>query len=186
LVEVEAAESSDLPSLDYVPDEQLPECIASADGADLEAAARLQYWHFLNHPYRDRYRQHRDAEEAATKAAWVAANPDRRTFWDKLRGHQVPRYSRPSDSPFTQPAFEATGEQRQNMTRLSEILLAWRTTASRPKYTLELAELYRELGRFEEADMVIQTLDEREVGVTSQVIAKLIQEKQLAPTRYRM
>lgn len=185
LVEIETAESSDLPRMDHVPDDLLPECIANADSEDLEAAARLGYWRHLNHSYRDRYRQHRDAEEAATKAAWEAANPDRRTWWDKLRRRKAPSYSRPPGSPFTYPAFEPTDEQLRNMTRLSEILRAW-GAASRPGHTMELAELYRELGRFDEAELVILTIDERDVGVTSNLITKLIKEKQSAPMRYRM
>lgn len=186
LVEIETAESSDLPRMDHVPEEQLPDCIAHAKAQDLEVAARLGYWHFLNHPYRDSYRQHRDAEEAATKAAWLAANPDRRTWWDKLKGRKAPNYSRPAGSPFTQPAFEPTAEQRENMVRLSELLLAWDATAPRPRYPLELAELYRELGRFDEAEKLLQTLGETWDGVTSQLIATLSKVRQSAPTRYMM
>jgi len=186
LVEIETAESSDLPRMDHVPEEQLPGCIAKADAEDLEVAARLGYWHFLNHPYRELYRQHRDAEEAATKAAWLAANPDRRTWWDKFKGRKAPSYSRPAGSPFTQPVFEPTAEQRENMVRLSELLLAWDAAAPRPRYPLERAELYRELGRFDEAEKLLHTLGESWVGVTSQLIANLSKQRQSAPTRYMM
>lgn len=185
LVEIETAETSELPPIDHVPAELLPECIAQASSEDLELAARLGYWRHLNHPYRERYRQHREAEEAATKAAWEAANPDRRTWWDKLRGRKATSYSRPPGSPFTYPAFEATDEQLQNMKRLSDILLE-RRAASRRRYTLELAELYREQGRFDEAEQVILTVDDRDVDVTSKLVARLIQEKQPAPMRYMM
>ena len=185
LVEVETAASSDLPGMDHVPAELLPECIADARTEDLETVARLEYWRVLNHPYRDRYRRHRDAEEAATKAAWEAANPDRRTWWDKLRGRKPPHYLRPAGSPLTYPTFEATDEQRRNMERLSELLCA-RGAASRHGCTLERAELYREQGRFDEAERVIRAIDERSVGVTSKLITALIKEKQSAPVRYRM
>ena len=43
--------------------------------------------------------------------------------------------------------------------RLSEILQVW-DDASRKGHTMELAELYREQGRFDEAERVILTLDE--------------------------
>jgi hypothetical protein len=185
LAEIGTAETSDLPHLGRVPHEMLPDCITQADREDLELAARLEYWHHLNHPYRERYRQHRDAEEAVTRSAWEAANPDRRTWWDKLRGRQAPSYLRPPGSPFTYPAFEPTDEQLQNMKRLSEILLA-RDSASRLRYTIERAELYREQGRFDDAAQVILTLEENEVGVTSQLISRLIREQQTAPMRYRM
>lgn len=185
LVEIETAETSDLPHMDHVPDELLPECIAQASSEEVEVAARLGYWRHLNHPYRERYRRHRDAEEAATKAAWETTNPDRRSWWERLRRRKAPSYSRPPDSPFTYPAFEPTDEQLQNMKRLSMLLLAWGAASGRG-YTIGLAELYREQGRFDEADQVIHTLEERDVGVTGNIITKLIKEKQSAPMRYRM
>lgn len=46
--------------------------------------------------------------------------------------------------------------------------------------------LYREQGRFDEAERLIQTLDERDVGVTSNLITRLIKEKQPTPMRYMM
>lgn len=185
MVEVDTADTSELPYMDRVPDEQLPECIKLAASEELEVAARLGYWRHLNHPYRERYRTHRDAEEATTKAAWETANPDRRNWWDKLRGRKAPIYCRPPGSPFTYPVFEATDEQRQNMLRLSEILQVW-DDASRKGHTMELAELYREQGRFDEAELVIQSLDERDIGVTSNLITRLIKERQPAPMRYMM
>ena len=186
LVEIETAETSDLPRIDRVPDEQLPECIAAADREDLEVAARLEYWRHLNHLYRQQYRRHRDAEEAATKAAWEAANPDRRTWWDKLRRRKAPRYSRPPDSPFTHPAFEPSDEQLQNMKRLSSILLAWGSESRRGHDALALSELLREQGRFDEAEVIILTLQDDDEEGTSYLISKLIKEKQSAPSRYRM
>ena len=49
-----------------------------------------------------------------------------------------------------------------------------------------LAELFRELGRFEEAESMISTLEEEGVDITSRIIARRIKEKQPAPLRYRM
>mgnify|MGYP000976809041 CR=1 FL=1 len=51
---------------------------------------------------------------------------------------------------------------------------------------MDLANLYREQGRFDEAEQVILTIDDRDVDVTSKLIARLIQEKQPAPMRYMM
>ncbi len=186
LVQIETAETSDLPHIEYVPDELLPECIATAESEDLEVAARLEYWRHLNHPYRQKYRQHREAEEAATKAACEAANPDRRTWWDRLLRRKAPSYSRPPGSPFSYPTFEPTDEQLQNVRRLSRILLSWGSESRRGYDSLTLAELYREQGRFDEAEVIILAIDEEEEGVTSNLIAKLIKEKQMALTRYRM
>ena len=182
---VDTADSSELPCISYVPDARLPECIEQAGSEDVEVAARLGYWRLLNHRYREKYRQHRDAEEAATKAEWESRNPDLRTWWDRFRGRKALSYRRPPGSPFTCPAFEPTDEQRQNMRRLIE-LLKDRGVASRQGSILELAELYRETGRFDEAEGMIKILDESEVDVTSKLIARLIKEKQTAPIRYRL
>jgi len=175
----------DLPSMDHVPVELLPECITKASSEEIEVAARLGYWRHLNHEYRDKYRQHRDAEEAATKAAWEAANPDRRTWWDKFLRRNPPQYSRPLSSPFTYPVFEPTDEQLQNMKRLSKVLFDGRDT-SRREYSMELVDLYREQGRFKEAEFVISSMDIKTDDVTGQLIAKLIKERQPAPMLYRM
>ena len=178
-------ESNELPSMDHVPRDLLPECISKASSEDMEVAARLDYWRHLNHEYRDRYRQHRDAEEAAIKSAWVAANPDRRTWWDNFLRRKPPEYRRPPNSPFTYPAFEPTDVQLQNMQRLSKILFdRWET--SRKGYFINLVDLYREQGRFDEAELVIASMDIKTDDVTGQLIGKLIKERQPAPMRYRM
>lgn len=184
LVELGAAESSDLPPIAHVQEAQLSACIEQADREEVEVAARLGYWRYLNHPYRERYRQHRDAEEAATKAAWESAHPDRRSWWGKLLRQKPPEYRRPPDSPLTYPAFVATDEQRQNMERLCALLTDCNGN-SRGFYTLELAELYRERGLFGESERVIQTLEPKDVNVGSQLILQLIAERQPAPVRYR-
>lgn len=101
----------------------------------------------------------------------------------QVAGRKEPRYSRPLEGLFTCPAFEASGEQLHNMQRLSNILHA-RIAASRPGDTMELAELYREQGRFGEAEQVISSLGEQDVCVASRLIASLIAEKQAAPMRY--
>jgi hypothetical protein len=176
---------NDLPFMDRVPDQLLPECIAKASSEEMEVAARLGYWRHLNHEYRDRYRQHRDAEEVATKVAWEAANPDMRTWWDKFLRRKPPEYRRLPGSPFSYPAFEPTDGQLQNMKLLSKILSDW-WTDSRRGHGIELVDLYREQSRFEEAESVILSMDIKTDDVTGQLIAKLIKERQPAPMRYRM
>ena len=184
LVQVGTADASNLPSIDRVSAQHLPECIASATSEDVEVAASFEYWHHLNHSYRDRYHRHRAAEEAATEAAWKAANPDNRSSWDKLRRGKSPTYFRPANSPFTCPPFEPTPEQLENMVRLSEIL-ARRSVGSQSSI-IHLAELYREQGRFEEAQLAMDNLEKSQVDVTRKLISTLIQEKNAAPIRYRM
>ncbi len=185
LVEVQTAESSDLPWMDHVDDEALGECIAKAASQELEIAARLTLWRTLNHPYRERYRQHRDAEEAATKATWQPAHPDRRGWWDKLIGRKAPNYTRPEKSPITCPAYGPSPLQLQNMERLTQLLISDATTSGYA-HRLELAELYREQSRFDDARQMIRSMTEREVDVTSEIITGLIRERQPAPARFRM
>ena len=96
--ESDDAEGEGLPFTMVVPDEQLPDCFDQAVSAQVEVAARLGYWRYLNHGYRDDYVEHRDAEEAAIRAAWIANNPDRRTWWDHLLRRPAGRYSRPDGS----------------------------------------------------------------------------------------
>jgi hypothetical protein len=54
------------------------------------------------------------------------------------------------------------------------------------RYVTTLAEIYRELGRFEEAKAQIQSIPENEVGTTSKLMADLIDDKETALIRYRM
>jgi hypothetical protein len=49
-----------------------------------------------------------------------------------------------------------------------------------------LVDLYREQGRFDEAELVISAMDIKTDDITGQLIAKLIKERQPAPMRYRM
>ena len=93
------AEGVDMPFTMTVPDEQLPECFSRPVTAEVEVAARLVYWRYLNHDYRSAYVEHRDAEEAATQAAWIAQNPDRRTWWDRLLRRPAPPLQQAQGQP---------------------------------------------------------------------------------------
>ena len=178
------AENEDLPFTMTVPDEQLPECFTTTVSAQVEVAARLGYWRYLNHDYRRAYVEHRDAEEAATRAAWIANNPDRRTGWDHLLRRPAPRYSRPEGSPFTYPPYEPTPEQLANMERLCELV---QPSGPAPhRNMLELAELCREQGRFGEARAVLQSMEPKDLDITGRLIARLVDEKEQAPMRYAM
>ncbi len=190
LVEISTAPESDLPIIDSVPDEELPEFLTRTLAGDVELAVRRQLWWYLNHPYRRRYREHRDRKDAATQAAWEAANPDRRTWWDKLLRREPPRYVRQPGRPYTCPPFQPSPEQLGNLDRLTSILRSrCEPTASVATQTaagLELAELCREQGRFEEAEAALTGLHTDEAGVTGKLLADLIQEKLSAPVRYML
>lgn len=184
LVKVGTADSSNLPRLAHVTAGQLPLCIEQAPVTAVALAARLSLWRSLNHLYREQYRTHRDAEEQAIKTEWKAANPDRRSRWDRWRRRKPPAFVRPPDSPLTVPPFRPTAQQVLNMQRLTQGLLAL-PDETRFFHTLDLAELYREQGLFDEALRQISCLHPKDVDTTSRLIAELASEGKTAPVRYR-
>lgn len=175
-------EESDAPATVSVQADDLPSVIAQARTAEIECAARLALWHHLNHPYRERYRTHRDAEEAATKAAWEAANPDNRSWWQHFRNVPPPKYSRPQGSPFTCPPFELSPAQRENVLAL----LRLHASESVDLDTLTLVELHRELGQFDLAEKVLRQLSRDQQGSPSEVLSRLVNERSCTLIRYRM
>lgn len=160
--------------------EDLPDAIMKARTTDIERAARLTYWQHLNHPYRELYRAHRDAEERTTRTAWEAENPDLRTWWQKFRKVEARLYVRPENSPFTYPDHVLSEKQRENMSKLLEMQKRF------PIDYIICAELHRELGQFEQADRVLQEKPNEKKNIILRLIGQLILEKVTAPMRYRM
>lgn len=183
MVDVSTSDLSDAPYMDTVTPDQIAACIATADGRDMEIAARRYQWHALNHPYRAQYKVHREAEEASLRSAWEQNHPDRRSFWQRLTGRKAPVYVRPA-VPITFPAFKSTPEQADNMTRLCA-LLTEANAAGEPAGLLEVAELYRELGQWTEAARAIARVPQEHDPVARSLIANLIRQKQVVPVRFR-
>jgi hypothetical protein len=183
MVDLGEVDETELENPSHVQAEDLPNAIADARNAQVEMAARLEYWQHLNHSYRDSYRAHREAEEATTKAAWEAANPDTRGLWQKLHKVPAPAYTRPSNSPFTYPPFEPSQEQQDNMRALLPLL---NTAYKRRAYLQEIVELHRELGEFEEATKAQSEYEENEQGTISQLLDRLVKDRETGPMRYRM
>jgi hypothetical protein len=68
------------------------------------------------------------------------------------------------------------------MSILSEKLIA--IQKQNPKrYVTTLAELYRKLGRFEEAKIQIQSIPENEIGTTSKLMSDLYKQRETALIR---
>ena len=182
----------DTPSAMHVAVADLPEATLSPNKA-LELVARRLYWLHLNDVYRDLYRTHRESEDKASQAKWgeewQAANPDTRTVWTKLISrllHRKPVAAPPmQNKPFTLPPYHPSQIQVANMTRLLELLLEGCNETYCPD-PLEVTELYRELGRFDEAKTALQACTEDDIGVTSKLLAKMIDDRTTAPVRYRM
>jgi hypothetical protein len=182
----------DTPPTKHVEAADLPEATRSPNKA-IELVARRLYWLHLNDAYRDLYRAHREAEDKASQemwaAEWQAANPDTRTVWSKLISNLLRR--KPVEAPpiqnkpFTVPPYQPSPLQVDNMTRLLELLLEDGNEAYGPD-PLEVTELYRELGRFEEAKTALQACTDDDIGVASKLLSKMIDDRNTAPVRYRM
>ena len=71
------------------------------------------------------------------------------------------------------------------MKRLLELILE-KTHEPYGPDMLEVAELYRELGRFEEAQDALKKCPADDIGVPEKLMASLIRKGQRAPIRYRM
>lgn len=182
LVAMEEVDRTDLPLPARVLPQDLPLAIAQADQPDLERAARLDQWLHLNHAYRDLYRAHREAEEAATQAAWEAAHPEKPLFggWWRKKGRRTP-YRPAPDRPITFPVFVASPAQRENMLALLDLL-----DASDLAWAFERVELHRELGQFDEAAQALQLAPAKDAPNLHQLSAQLIEERHTAPVRYRL
>jgi hypothetical protein len=177
------------------------EFVDAADLADatqsprkaVELVARRQYWMHLNDPYREFYRAHRQAEDQAAQeqwdANWHADNPDQRSAWIKVTDRLLrkkPEAPPPMDTrPFSAPPYKPSGLQVQNMERLLELILE-KTHEPYGPDMLEVAELYRELGRFEEASDALNQCPADDIGVPEKLIGSLIRQSQRAPIRYRI
>lgn len=184
LVTICETESADAPSPMHVQPDDLPTAVASARTSDIELAARLDYWHHLNHTYREQYKAHREAEEDAYKTAWETDNPDQRTLWQRFRkARRSPEYTPAPDRVITYPLFIPTLEQRANMEYLLHLLAS---DEYRDRYGFDLAELHRELGQFEEAEKALHTLDMEIEGFAGRLLSELIRTKQTAVVRYRL
>jgi hypothetical protein len=181
LVEMAEVDGSDLPWPPHVPPEDLPLAIAQAPSLNVELAARRDHWQHLNHAYRELYKAHRQAEDAATQAAWEAAHPDQRTAWQRLRKFErTPKYQALPDRALTFPVFEASAEQRANMLALLHLMQALGQTPD-----MEVVELHRELGQFEEAAQLLQAVKQEDCDSLCVISATLIAQRHAAPVRYR-
>jgi tetratricopeptide (TPR) repeat protein len=147
----------------------------------------------LNDPYRDLYRAHRQAEEQAAQrkwdADWHAANPDQRSAWQIAADwalRKKPVAPPPMDTrPFSAPPYQPSELQVQNMERLLELILE-KTHEPYGPDMLEVAELHRELGRFDEAADALKQCPADDIGVSEKLMERLINEGQRAPIRYRL
>jgi hypothetical protein len=185
MIDISEKEQSDLPSLSHIPGHLLQDCIERAEDEDMEILARFAYWRHANHDYRETYKAHRDAEEAENKQVWDVGQRETQSWWKRTLRLSTPEYMRSATSRFTVPLFEPSDIQIENMTVLGDKLLALQIYNPRA-HALDLAELYRQRGRFEEAQLQIRKIPENETGNTSRVIAEQIEKQEIALIRFRM
>jgi hypothetical protein len=146
----------------------------------------------LNDSYRKKYCIHRDTEDAQTDAnwenEWCRENPDDRSIFkkliDKFRRIKPQRPPINPNRPLTFPAFQPTTEQVENMERIIELLLS-STESLHLEYPIELAELYRELGKFDTTIKLINRIKDEDQDRLSRLLLELAIEKTTAPIRYR-
>lgn len=137
----------------------LPETQASLapNAAELELAARLEYWWHLNSPYRAEYAKWRDAEDMAVREQWEKDNPEIMAEWERSNWEEMPidyeppRYVRPADAPFTWPVWVASAPLIDNL----KAMLALHDSGRVALPDLLHAEMHRELGNLDRADAIL-------------------------------
>ena len=177
---------------DHVHPSDLPNAIDSTNSLNVELAARRAYWIHLNDEYRQLYKDHRDEEDSTRKAQWAEkwqlANPDRRSklkkLLDKLLLIKKPSIPPVPNEPITFPAFQPTDTQRANMVRLVELIKTQPENFSK-EYPVELAELHRELGNFDEASALLMDVSPENQDVVTNLMLDLCHQRKSAPVRYR-
>lgn len=187
---IEADENPNFPQ--YVHSSELPNAIQSAMTLNVEMAARRAYWMHLNDEYRELYKAHRKSEDLEREAQWVknwnAANPDNRSKFqrliDKLLIRKRPIIPPLPDYQITFPKFEPSKIQTENMLRLVELVTSNPENYSK-EYPVELAELHRELGNFEEANRLLINVSLENQDVVTNLMLDLSNRKESAPVRYR-
>lgn len=184
LLEIGRTEDEEIPVPVHVEPTDLPHAIANARTNEIAIAARIDYWQHLNHSYRDQYRAHRDAEDEATKKKWEESTRAQTPWWKALvRGWKPHTYVPSPDRPVTFPDFVPTTDQVQNMSGLLELL----GVHSDPlRYALEIVELHRELGQFDQAREALATVPAENHQATCRLQRELIEENCISPLRYRM
>jgi len=187
---LDAGENPNFP--ERVHESDLPHAIQTASSESVELVARRTYWMYLNDSYREKYKSHREAEEASTELLWVSewhkANPDNRNTIRKIIDVLLrrKRQSAPpaKGKPFTFPDFRPTEIQIENMLRLIKLVIDLQENFNK-HYPIELAELYRELGMFDEAISLLKNISEENCDKVTDLLSQLSVQNKSAPIRYK-
>ena len=182
VIETGLKDREKVPAMIHVPSEDMEKVLKQDMDADVEIVVRRSYWRQLNHSYRDAYRSHRKTEDGEAARVQQAMPKVKPTAIQKFKAFFVapplPPPPRRLSEPFTVPPYQATERQCRNMERL----LVLQLDHEYPNW-VEVAELYREMGQFDEAAKAISR-SRKEETKTSKLIRNLIAERETCPMRH--
>jgi hypothetical protein len=166
-------EERSTPSPEFVKDSDLSLLLAEELTKEVEIVVRRRYWRYLNEPYRDIYRAHRDLEDLKKQRM-------NSFFSVALKRLGIVKNQNAYEEKFTVPDFLPTSEFRHNLERLLELV-----QQEQSNDYLEISEIFRELSRFDEAAATLNKLTDK-TSKTAALLQQLVGEKANAPYRYKM
>lgn len=164
-----------------IEDSDLPLAVRSCS-KQIELQARRLYWRYLNHDYRLLHRAHmaataQDKNRSRARMRWLSLCIER--VGNRLlhaRSNELVTVA----TPVQHLGFEPSTYQKLNMERLLELVQDGGFDIQPPDMA-EIAELYRELGEFDEAREAINRSSPDRTRLPIKLIASMIDSKQRAP-----
>ena len=130
-----------------------------------------------------------DSKQALEQAQWFEDYYTSLPAWQRtirrLLKSKPPNNFPRARRPFTAPPYTPSAEQRDNMARLLTLILAEAETPFKIDW-LEVAELYREQGLFNEARDALDRCAEDQHRVTRGVISRLADARSFGPVRFKV
>lgn len=154
------------------------------NAADIELAARLEYWWHLNSAYRAEFAKQRDAEDMAVRLQWEKDNPKIMEEWERSNWEDMPLdyvptpYIRPADAPYTWPEWFASAPVIENL----QAILALHGSSRVGVPDLMRVEIHRELGDLDRADAILAALQSGDLQLR-RLIRQLIELRISGPWR---
>ena len=176
----------DTPPAQRLEPEDLLQAIQSTS-KPIELWARRLYWRHLNQGYRAAYRARIDAVDQGGNRP--GGRSGSRSRWTELVGRalRLKKSEPPSGpaEPVSFPAYEPSATQIANMERLIELIQQGGHEVQAPDM-VEVAELYRELGLFEQARGAMARASHDRTRLPMKLITDMITKEQRAPFRYSL
>jgi hypothetical protein len=164
--------------------EDLPQAIRSTS-KPIELWARRLYWRHLNQGYRAACRARMAAVDQGGNRPGAASGS--RSRWTELavRALRLKKSEPPSGpaEPVSFPAYEPSASQIANMERLIELIQEGIHEVQSPDM-VEVAELYRELGLFDQARGAMARSSHGRTRLPMKLITDMTTKEQRAPFRY--